>query len=96
MRVAEIFETLDYGPAPESAAPALEWIERRGPEFKLFINGQWVPAQSGETFQSINPSTGKPLARLASAGQADVDAAVAAAREAFGHWSKTPGHVRAR
>jgi len=96
MRVAEIFETLEYGPAPESATPALEWIERHGPEFKLFINGQWVAPQSGESFQSINPSSGKPLARLASAGQADVDAAVAAAREAFGHWSKTPGHVRAR
>jgi aldehyde dehydrogenase (NAD+) len=96
MRVAEIFETLEYGPAPESAVPALEWIERHGPEFKLFINGQWIAAQSGETFQSVNPSTGKPLARLASAGQADVDAAVSAARDAFGHWSKTPGHVRAR
>jgi aldehyde dehydrogenase (NAD+) len=96
MRVADIFETLDYGPAPESATPALEWIERHGPEFKLFINGQWVSAQSGESFQSINPSTGKPLARLASAGQVDVDAAVAAAREAFGHWRATPGHVRAR
>src|SRR5579871_2005922 len=96
MRVADIFETLEYGPAPESATPALEWIERHGPAFKLFINGQWVEAQSGETFQSINPSTGKPLAKLASAGQVDVDAAVAAAREAFGHWRATPGHVRAR
>ena len=96
MRVADIFETLEYGPAPESAAPALEWIERHGPAFKLFINGQWVEAQSGETFQSINPSTGKPLAKLASAGQVDVDAAVEAAREAFGHWRATPGHVRAR
>ncbi len=96
MGVAEIFETLDYGPAPEAAAPALEWIARHGPEFKLFINGQWVAPLSGETFQSINPSTSKPLARLASAGQADVDAAVAAARDAFAHWSKTPGHIRAR
>ncbi len=96
MRVAEIFETLEYGPAPESAAPALEWIERHGSEFKLFINGQWVAAQGGETFQSVNPSTGKSLARLASAGQEDVDAAVAAARAALGHWSKTPGHARAR
>ncbi len=96
MSVAEIFETLDYGPAPEAANPALQWIERHGPEFKLFIGGQWVAAQSGQTFETLNPSTGKPLARLASAGQADVDAAVAAAREAFARWSKTPGHVRAR
>ena len=96
MRVADIFETLEYGPAPEAAAPALAWIEQHGPEFKLYINGQWVAPQSGNYFESVNPSTGKPLARLASAGQADVDMAVAAAREAFGHWSKTPGHVRAR
>jgi aldehyde dehydrogenase (NAD+) len=96
MSVADIFETLDYGPAPEAANPALQWIERHGPEFKLFIGGQWVAAQSGQTFETLNPSTGKPLARLASAGQADVDAAVAAAREAFARWSKTPGHIRAR
>ncbi len=96
MGVAEIFETLDYGPAPEAAAPALAWIEQHGPEFKLYINGQWVAPQSGEYFASITPATGKPLARLSQAGQADVDAAVAAAREAFGRWRKTPGHARAR
>jgi aldehyde dehydrogenase (NAD+) len=96
MSVAEIFESLDYGPAPEAASPALQWIERHGPETRLYIGGQWVAPQSGQSFETVNPSTGKPLARLASAGQADVDAAVAAAREAFGRCSTTPGHVRAR
>ena len=95
MNVAEIFETMDYGPAPESPTPALAWIKERQP-FGLFINGQWVKPASGQYLDSINPSTGKPLAQVAAASGADVDAAVAAARKAFETWGKTPGHVRAR
>lgn len=62
---------------------------------KAFINGQFVAAQSGETFDSINPATGEVLAQVASCDAADVDRAVAAARTAFdaGHWSRSdPGH----
>jgi aldehyde dehydrogenase (NAD+) len=95
MNVAEIFETMDYGPAPESPTPVLAWIKERQP-FGLFINGQWVKPASGQYLDSINPSTGKPLAQIAAASSADVDAAVAAARKAFETWGKTPGHVRAR
>ncbi|HET8852445.1 MAG TPA: aldehyde dehydrogenase family protein, partial [Ktedonobacteraceae bacterium] len=95
MNVTEIFETMDYGPAPESPTPALAWIKERQP-FGLFINGQWVKPASGQYLDSINPSTGKPLAQIAAASSADVDAAVAAARKAFETWGKTPGHVRAR
>jgi acyl-CoA reductase-like NAD-dependent aldehyde dehydrogenase len=47
---------------------------------QLFINGEFVPAQSGETFVTINPATEEKIADVASAGSADVDAAVAAAR----------------
>jgi aldehyde dehydrogenase (NAD+) len=95
MKVTEIFETMDYGPAPESPTPVLAWIKERQP-FGLFINGQWVRPASGQYFDSINPSTGKPLAQVAAASSGDVDAAVAAARKAFEMWGKTPGHVRAR
>ncbi|MEO6891756.1 MAG: aldehyde dehydrogenase family protein [Ktedonobacteraceae bacterium] len=95
MNVMEIFESMEYGPAPEAPAPALAWIEERQP-FKLFINNRWVEPASGQYLESINPATGKPLARVAAAGSADVDAAVAAARAAFETWSKMPGHVRAR
>ena len=93
--VMDIFETMEYGPAPESPTPALAWIQERQP-FGLFINNQWVKPASGEYLESINPATGKPLAKIASANSADVDAAVAAARAAFETWGKTPGHVRAR
>jgi gamma-glutamyl-gamma-aminobutyraldehyde dehydrogenase len=61
----------------------------------IFIDGHFRDAQSGETFDSINPATGELLARIASAHDADVDAAVAAARTAFesGVWAKTsPAH----
>ncbi len=93
--VMDIFETMEYGPAPESATPALAWIQERQP-FGLFINNQWVKPASGEYLESVNPATGKPLAKIASANSSDVDAAVAAARAAFETWGKMPGHVRAR
>src|SRR5713226_3433538 len=95
MNVMDIFETMEYGPAPEAATPALDWLKQRQP-FGLFINNQWVKPASGQYLDSINPSTGKALTQVAAANSADVDAAVAAARAAFESWGKTPGHVRAR
>jgi len=47
---------------------------------QLFINGEFVDAKSGKTFETINPATEEKLADVASAGPEDVDAAVAAAR----------------
>ena len=55
----------------------------------LLIDGQWMPASSGETYVSISPSDGKILAELALAGVEDVDRAVKAARQAFTNgWAK--------
>ena len=56
---------------------------------KLFIGGQWKDAAGGRSIETINPATGEPLARLALAGEQDVDAAVTAARKAFdtGPWT---------
>lgn len=93
MQVAQILETMDYGPAPESGSAAKEWIAARSP-FGSFINNQWVKGK--DHFESVNPATSKPLARIMQASGADVDAAVNAARGAFESWSRTPGHVRAR
>jgi acyl-CoA reductase-like NAD-dependent aldehyde dehydrogenase len=52
-------------------------------EYKMLIGGEWVDAQSGETFESINPYTGRVWATAPEAGDEDVDRAVGAAREAF-------------
>jgi len=95
MNVMEIFETMEYGPAPESPTTVLDWLKERQP-FGLFINGRWVKPASGKYLDTINPSTSKPLAQVAAANSKDVDAAVSAARAAAETWSKTPGHIRAR
>src|ERR1700682_3127118 len=50
---------------------------------KLLINGKWVAAASGKTFEVTNPAPGRVIARVAEGGEADVDAAVRAARRAF-------------
>ncbi len=68
-----------------------------GREYGLFINGEPVEAQSGEIRELSEPATGEPLARVAMAGEADVDRAVDAARAALdGPWGKTPPTERSR
>jgi acyl-CoA reductase-like NAD-dependent aldehyde dehydrogenase len=60
----------------------------------LFIGGRWTEA--ADRFDTVDPATGKTLTSLARASAADVDAAVAAARQAFDGWAATPGRERAR
>jgi betaine-aldehyde dehydrogenase len=65
--------------------------------YQLFIDGQFVDAESGKTFKSPNPATGETFAEVAEADKADVDKAVAAARKAFeGKWSKLSARDRGR
>ena len=66
-----------YEPAPQSLAD----VPRRE-KYDLFIDGQWVAPKGRKHFTTINPATEEPLARIAQAGAADVDAAVKAARQA--------------
>ncbi|WP_068074773.1 aldehyde dehydrogenase [Novosphingobium lentum] len=53
----------------------------------LYIGGQWVPAHSGRAIELVSPDTEQVVARVAEADEADMDAAVAAARAAFDHGS---------
>ncbi|WP_300060174.1 aldehyde dehydrogenase family protein [uncultured Roseobacter sp.] len=94
MTVKEVFETMDYGPAPESAAEALAWIAERDGAFGHFIDGDFT--KPGKGFESRNPATGEVLATLTQASQADVDAAVKAARKAQSGWERLGGAGRAR
>src|SRR5207237_8839052 len=65
--------------------------------YQLFIDGQFVDAESGKTFKTPNPATGEVFAEVAEADKADVDKAVAAARKAFeGKWSKMSARDRGR
>ncbi len=66
------------------------------PETRLFIGGRFVSAASGKTFATSNPGNGAVIAEVARGAQADVDAAVTAARKAFrsGAWSRMAPRAR--
>lgn len=62
---------------------------------RMLIDGEWVRAASGKTFESRNPATGDLLANVAEGDKEDIDRAVAAARAAFeGPWSKFKPYER--
>jgi aldehyde dehydrogenase (NAD+) len=94
--IAKIFQTMDYGPAPESAKPALAWLDAHGRTFGQFIGGKWTPPDPARLFDSVNPATAKPIARITQATEAEVEAAIMAAQKAFKTWSQMSGHERAR
>ena len=86
MNVREIFETMEYGPAPEDASEARAWIKRHNGKFGHFIGGTWT--KPNKLFATKNPATGRALAKVSQATKRDVNAAVAAARAAQKAWSK--------
>ena len=66
--------------------------------YDLLIDGKLVPAASGETFETVSPTTNQPIGRMAKAGTEDVERAVAAARKAFdeGPWPRMTPLERSR
>ena len=90
--VTEALAMMDYGPAPESAAVAMDWLKGRA--FGHFINGSFT--KPGETFAVTNPATGAELAQVAQGSDADVAEAVKAARSAAKGWARLSGGQRAR
>src|SRR4051794_39006464 len=66
-------------------------------QYQLFIDGQFVDAESAKTFKTPNPATGETFAEIAEADRGDIDKAVNAARKAFeGKWSKISARDRGR
>jgi aldehyde dehydrogenase (NAD+) len=96
MSIAEKFVAMEYGPAPEEAKAALDWLDRHGRRFGHFINGTWVAPSAGSYFDTADPSTGERLASVAQGSAADVDTAVTAARAALPKWRVLTPHMRAR
>jgi aldehyde dehydrogenase (NAD+) len=94
LSVAEYFETMDYGPAPESDAEVRTWLASHKASFGHFIDGAFVGG--AKTFETHEPATGELLATCANGSAQDIDLAVAAARKAQGPWAKLGGHGRAR
>jgi aldehyde dehydrogenase (NAD+) len=75
--------------AVTQAIPITRHPYANGSYKKMLIDGQWVDAASGKTFETLNPATGEVLATVAEGDAEDINRAVAAARRAFeGPWSK--------
>ncbi|MBE2261161.1 MAG: NAD-dependent succinate-semialdehyde dehydrogenase [Burkholderiaceae bacterium] len=66
------------------------------PNTQLFINGQWQDAASGKSLAVFNPATGQEIGRVAHAGVADLDAALAAAQKGFEVWRDMPAIERSK
>lgn len=96
MTVAEIFNTMEYGPAPESDAFAQGWLSEHRHAFDLFIGGEWCPSNNDERLNVVAPGTGTILATTSQADDHDVNAAVTAAARAQPDWAALSGHVRSR
>jgi aldehyde dehydrogenase (NAD+) len=94
--IREAFETMAWGPAPESAAAAQAWLDKHGRVLGHFINGAWCAPADGARLATVNPANGVEIAQVAQGSARDVDAAVAAARAAQPGWWVLGGHVRAR
>lgn len=88
---------LDPAAAPD---PAVHDLQARFAALdvptQLFIDGQWVDAVEGRTFERVSPRDGRVVASVSEGDEADIDRAVRAARTAFedGRWSKLPPRGR--
>ncbi|HXC19715.1 MAG TPA: aldehyde dehydrogenase family protein, partial [Acidimicrobiales bacterium] len=84
--------SLEYDPAPESAA-----IAKLKPSYGLFINGEFSDSDAHLQFATVNPANEESLAMVAQASPVDVDRAVSSARRAYDKvWSKTTGAQRSK
>lgn len=82
----------EYADAPQSA----DFIELAD-QYELFIDGKFTKPASGNYFDTINPATEKPIAKIAEANEEDIDKAVKAARNAYeGTWSKISARERGK
>jgi aldehyde dehydrogenase (NAD+) len=84
--------SLEYDPAPESAA-----IAKVKAQYGLFIDGEFSDAEATEQFATVNPANEETLSMVAHASAGDVDRAVSSARRAYDNvWSKTTGAQRSK
>jgi len=94
MTVRDIFDTMAYGPAPESNTEALAWLAKHNHTFGHWIDGAFT--RPGTTFATTNPAISEELAQVTQGTEPDVTAAITAARRAQPRWAKLSGHQRAK
>ncbi|MEM8915570.1 MAG: aldehyde dehydrogenase family protein, partial [Pseudomonadota bacterium] len=94
--IAELMDSLEYGPAPEDESPLRDW-QARLPADKHWINGKWTASRDKRgAYERRDPASGNVLTTCAQAGQTDVNAAIRAASKAQATWQAMGGPGRAR
>jgi aldehyde dehydrogenase (NAD+) len=93
--VTDVLDSMDYGPAPESNSIVKEWLAAHAKGFGHFVGGRFVTS-AAQRLDVFNPANSEKLGTVPQGSAKDVDAAVAAARKAFGPWSKLSGFERAK
>ncbi len=96
MTLIQEFDQLNYSQALESDAEAQAWLQSKGRRFGHYINGAFVSAADAQLIDVTNPATGKVLAQIEAATSAQVDQAIASAREAQPSWFSGGGLGRAK
>ncbi|MDG2298753.1 MAG: aldehyde dehydrogenase family protein, partial [Planktomarina sp.] len=94
MSIETIFETMDYGTAPEERSTALQWIKDHGGIAGPYINGKWGPFR--DDIVVCNPATGEKIAGMTLTSTKEVEDAVKCARVAQPTWEALGGAARAR
>jgi aldehyde dehydrogenase (NAD+) len=95
-QIKDILRTMEYGPAPESNTEVQIWLDANSQGFGHFINGKFTGIEGRDMIAVSNPANDSALGKVVHGTAADVDAAVKAARSAFGKWSALAGHERAK
>jgi aldehyde dehydrogenase (NAD+) len=90
-RALQLADALPLSPSPETAPVTIR------PRYGHFIGGKFVDGREEGTFATVDPATGKELAKIAAADAGEVDKAVRSARAAYDKvWSKLPAGERAK
>src|SRR5438132_10924026 len=96
--MTDVEKRRDRSPVPSgwtyAAAPESREIVSLRERYGLFVGGEWL--EPTETYTTLSPASEEPLAEVAQATPAEVERAVAVAREGFGTWSALPGSERAK
>lgn len=94
--VAEAFDNMDYGFAPESDKEARNWLATHDGQMPLYINGEFLKPTKAKSFDVVNPFSKETLIKATQGSAEDVDAAVKAARTAQKKWAGLKGFERAK
>ena len=92
-RIAELMQTMEYGPSPEADDAVRGWLKDHAAGFGHFIAGRFTAP--GALFDVFEPARGVRIAGVTQGTAADVEAAAAAARKALPGWSGLSGDQRA-